>query len=71
VSPDPELRRKEKEKSGKEKIRKVINFGYLMETCWMGLKISMHFFSVGKGDTDIRIVYNGANSGLNAATWIP
>jgi hypothetical protein len=29
------------------------------------------FFSVGKGDSDIPIVYNGMKSGLNAATWIP
>jgi hypothetical protein len=66
VSPDPDLQQKEK-----EKISKVINFGYLMETCWMGLKSLMHFFSVGKGDTDIRVVYNGTKSGLNAVTWIP
>jgi hypothetical protein len=66
VNRDQELRRKEKEKKFK-----VINFGYLLETCWMGLKSLMHFCSVGKGDSDIRIVYNGTKSGLNAATWIP
>jgi hypothetical protein len=28
-------------------------------------------FSVLKGDSDIRMVYNGTKSGLNSATWIP
>jgi hypothetical protein len=30
----------------------------------------MHFFSVLKGDSDKRVVYNGTKSGLNLATWI-
>jgi hypothetical protein len=38
VNPDPELKKKEK-----EKIDKVIKFGYLVETCWEGLKSFMHF----------------------------
>jgi hypothetical protein len=29
------------------------------------------FFSVLKGDSDIRMVYNGTKSGLNLVTWIP
>jgi hypothetical protein len=66
VNRDPEIRRKEK-----EKVKKVIDFRYLIKTCWRGIKSLMHFFLVGKGDTDIRIVYNGTRSGLNSATWIP
>jgi hypothetical protein len=64
VNPDPEVRKKEKEK-------KVINFGYLIRTCWEGLKSLMHFFSVTKGDNDIRMVYNRTKNGLNLVTWIP
>jgi hypothetical protein len=66
VNPDLDLRKKEK-----EKIDKVITFGYLVKTCWKGLKSLMHFFSVLKGDKDIRMVYNGTKSGLNLVTWIP
>jgi hypothetical protein len=63
VNPDPELKKKEK-----ENIDKVITFRYLVETCREGLKSLMHFFSVLKGDSDIRMVYNGTKSGLNLAT---
>jgi hypothetical protein len=66
VNPDPELREKEK-----IKIKKVIDFGYLVRTAWEGVKSLMHFFSVNKGGTDIRMVYNGTKSGLNEATWVP
>jgi hypothetical protein len=60
VNPDPDVRKKEK-----EKINKVIKFGYLIRTCWEGLKSWMHFFSVTKDDNHIRMVYNGTKSGLN------
>jgi hypothetical protein len=66
VNPDPDIRKKEK-----EKIDKVIGFGYLVKSCWEGLKSLMHFFSVMKGETDIRMVYNGTKSGLNLVTWVP
>jgi hypothetical protein len=55
----------------KEKVKKVITFRYLVHTALAALKGLMHFFSVDKGGTDIRIVYNGTKSGLNEATWIP
>lgn len=29
------------------------------------------FFSVPKGETDIRMVYDGTKSGLNEAQWVP
>jgi hypothetical protein len=29
------------------------------------------FFAVWKGDTEIRMVYNGASSGMNARLWVP
>jgi hypothetical protein len=66
VNPDPETRRKEK-----VKIKKVIDFGYLVATTWSTVKSLMHFFLVDKGGTDIQMVYNGAKSGLNETSWIP
>jgi hypothetical protein len=37
-----------------------------------GLILSLtSFFSVPKGDTDIRMVYNGTSSGMNAHLWAP
>jgi hypothetical protein len=39
VNPDPETRRKEK-----VKIKKVIDFGYLVKTAWSAVKSLMHFF---------------------------
>jgi hypothetical protein len=30
-----------------------------------------HFFCVPKGDSDIRLVYNGTGCGLNANVWAP
>jgi hypothetical protein len=55
----------------REKIDKVISFGYLIKTCWEGVTSLMHFFSVMKGAYNIRMVYNGTKSGLNLVTWIP
>ena len=31
----------------------------------------MHFFDVPKGDSDVRIVFNGTENGLNAIVWVP
>jgi hypothetical protein len=53
------------------KIEKVIDFGYLVRTAWKAVKSLMHFFSVAKEGSDIRMVYNGTKSGLNEASWIP
>jgi hypothetical protein len=66
VNPDPATRAKEK-----LKVKKVIDFGYLVHTAWETVKSLMHFFSVDKGGTDIRMVYTSTKNGLNKVTWIP
>jgi len=31
----------------------------------------MNYFAVSKGDTDVRVAYDGTLSGLNASLWAP
>jgi len=63
---DPEVKRKEK-----KKIDKARKHGYIV-TKFVGITRSfMHFFSVPKGDDDIRMVYDGSRSGLNEVLWAP
>jgi hypothetical protein len=51
-----------------EKLLKVRNKGYLEEG---PVKSLTSFFKVPKGDKDVRVVYNGTKSGLNACLWAP
>lgn len=52
----------------KGKLRKVREKGYII----LGtVKSLTSFFTVPKGDDDIRIVYNGTQSGLNESIWAP
>jgi hypothetical protein len=32
---------------------------------------ALHFFAVPKGDSDIRVVFDGTSSGLNETLWAP
>jgi len=60
---DPEIRVKVA-----EKLLKVRNKGYLEDGPVQSLTL---FFTVPKGDKDVRVVYNGTKSGLNACLWAP
>lgn len=60
---DPEIAAKVK-----RKIDKVRRRGYMKPGQIASL---MSFFSVPKGQDDIRVVYNGTSSGLNDACWVP
>jgi len=53
------------------KILKVLERGY-MEIC-DSTEVSnfIDYFSVPKGESDIRVVYNGSSCGLNNAVWAP
>jgi hypothetical protein len=52
----------------KKKLEKVRWLGYI----YPGQVDSLtSYFSVSKGDTDIRMVYDGTKSGLNDALWAP
>ncbi len=51
-----------------KKIDKVIQRKYLHQTY---IKSLINFFDVPKGESDIRLVYDGTKSGLNDAVWAP
>ena len=64
ANPDVKSRAKEK-----KKLSKVRQRGYIAPT--NGIKSLTSFFSVPKGEDDIRMVYDGTKSGLNAALFAP
>jgi hypothetical protein len=51
-----------------EKLAKVRRKGYLVEG---HVRALTSFFTVPKGDDDVRVVYNGTKSGLNDCLWAP
>ena len=51
------------------KVNKVRERRYIEQLD--GVQSITHMFPVPKGETDIRMVYNGTSSGLNAALWAP
>ena len=51
-----------------EKITKIILANYL-EQGWV--KWDIRCFSVPKGTSDIRLVYDGTSSGINEIVWVP
>ena len=53
----------------KKKLTKVRQRGYISHT--PGIKSLTSFFSVPKGEDDIRMVYDGTKSGLNDALFAP
>ena len=64
ASPDEKQRAFEK-----KKLTKVRTRGYIAPT--NGIKLLTSFFSVPKGENDIRMVYDGTKSGLNASLFAP
>jgi hypothetical protein len=50
---------------------KVMKRRYLLPVKADGVVSLMHYFSVPKGDDDIRMVYSGSKCGLNNATFAP
>ncbi|KAL7565278.1 hypothetical protein ACA910_014570 [Epithemia clementina (nom. ined.)] len=61
---DPEVRLREQ-----GKLAKVRQRGYI--TPLEDIRSLTSFFSVPKGDTDVRMVYNGTQSGLNMSLYAP
>jgi hypothetical protein len=50
------------------KLHKIRNRGHIAPDDIVSLTT---YFSVSKGEDDIRMVFNGTESGLNASTWVP
>ena len=67
-----ELQRPVKDKSAKDlmkdKLQNVRNKGYIQAG---KVKSLIKYFSVPKGDSDIRMVYDGTASGFNSMVWVP
>ena len=61
---DPNVKAKEKEKISKVRAR-----GYICG--FTGILALLNFFSVSKGTHDVRMVYDGTKSGLNAVLFAP
>jgi hypothetical protein len=54
-----------------EKLKKILNRGYVVAPRTRdSIRSLMNFFAVKK-DSDIRLVYNGTSCGLNEALWAP
>ena len=53
------------------KIRKFLERRYINLKSQSEVKNVTHFFGVPKGENDIRIVFNGTDSGLTDAIWAP
>ncbi len=63
VESDPELR-----KAMRAKLEKVKNLRCIQPGTMTSLT---SYFSVPKGDSDLRMVYDGTKSGLNDSMWAP
>ena len=61
---DPDVKAKEKAKLSKVRAR-----GYICG--FTGILALLNFFSVSKGANDVRMVYDGTKSGLNAVLFAP
>lgn len=66
--PYKDLKTKEKVMT---KVWKVIDRGYITTQPPRPIKSLMYMFDVPKGSDDIRMVYDGSKSGLNATLWAP
>ena len=63
---DPEIRAKVK-----AKLKNVIEKGYIEMVDIKLVEALMFMFHVPKGESDIRMVYDGSKSGLNEALYSP
>ena len=55
----------------REKVKKVLDKGYIKLVDLDLIEAFMHFFHVRKGEKDIRMVYDASKSGLNSLIWAP
>ena len=53
------------------KILKVILRGYISLTPFNKVSNLTDYFTVPKGEDNVRVVYNGTSSGLNKVLWAP
>ena len=53
------------------KVSKALDRGYMIITPPNKVKNLIDYFGVAKGDSDIRVVFNGTSCGLNDRVWAP
>ena len=53
----------------KKKVMKVVERGYIVRSSLSSISAFMFMFDVPKGDSDIRMVYDGTKSGLNESLF--
>jgi hypothetical protein len=70
-SPQPAYDDEEVRKKVSLKLQKVLDRRYIEVVPDIELASYMYMFDVPKGDSDVRIVYDGSKSGFNDATWAP
>lgn len=54
-----------------KKVRPVVEKGYIKLTKPDNVRSLLYMFDVPKGETDVRMVYDGSKNGLNDSTWAP
>ena len=67
----PAYNGKETQAKVKAKLQRVIDKGYVELVDIEYVESLMYMFHVPKGEKDIRMVYDGTKSGLNAALYAP
>lgn len=70
MEPQPPIYDKEKRRKIREKIDKVMHRRYMLCT-GVDIKSLIRYFGVPKGESDIRIVYDGTANHLNSKIWVP
>lgn len=70
-TPQPPYEDEEVRRKVSAKLQKVLNRRYIEVVRDSEVQSYMFMFDVPKGDSDVRIVYDGSKSGFNDATWAP
>ena len=71
TSAQPPYEDKEVREKVSRKLQKVLERRYIEVVKDSELESYMFMFDVPKGESDVRIVYDGSKSGFNDATWAP
>jgi hypothetical protein len=70
-SPQPPYEVEEVKLKVSKKLQKVLDRRYIEVVHDSSLESYMFMFDVPKGESDVRIVYDGSKSGFNDSTWAP
>jgi hypothetical protein len=71
LSPQPRYSDESRKGKVKQKVNEVLKARYMTKCQPDTLRALMFMFDVPKGEIDVRMVYDGSKSGLNAALFAP